>query len=74
MSIEEIAAMDVDWLTPDIVAKNLGVNPQSIRDQAAMDKDKLGFPVSVCGHRVRIPRQGYIAFVTGGAAPAFLGR
>lgn len=65
MTLQEIEAMEQDWLTAEIVAANIGFNPQSIRDMAATDPKKLGFPVVVCGHRVKIPREGFLAFARG---------
>lgn len=41
----------------------LGVNPQSIREQAHNDPKKLGFPVSVIGTRVLIPKEPFFKFL-----------
>lgn len=66
--------MDYDRLRqfPDVllvsdIAPILGVNPQSIRAQAQKDVRQLGFPASVIGTRVLIPRDGFINWL-GGAA------
>lgn len=45
------------------VARLLGVNPQSIREQAHIDQSKLGFPVSVIGTRVLIPKEPFYKFI-----------
>lgn len=65
MTLKEIEAMQDDWLTVDVIAENIGFNPQSIRNMAATSPEKLGFPVVVCGHRVKIPREGFLAFARG---------
>ena len=43
--------------------KLLGVHPQSIREQAHRDPKKLGFPVSVVGTRVLIPKEPFYKFI-----------
>ena len=65
MTLKEIENLDTDWLNVDVVAENIGLNPQSIRNMAVVDPDKLGFPIVVCGHRVRVPREGFLAFARG---------
>lgn len=45
------------------VSRLLGVNPQSIREQAHRDPAKLGFPVSVIGTRVLIPKEPFYKFL-----------
>ena len=44
-------------------ARLLGVNPQSIRDQAHIDPKMLGFPVCVIGTRVLIPKESFYRFI-----------
>ncbi len=44
-------------------ARLLGVHPQSIREQAHRDPKKLGFPVSVVGTRVLIPKEPFYKFI-----------
>ena len=53
------------YLMPELVAKALNVIPQGIRVQARTAPDLLGFPVSVVGNRVLIPRKPFIAFFEG---------
>ena len=65
MTISELKGLQDDFITPALAAPVLGVDAQSIRAQAQADKDKLGFPVSVVGTRIRIPRLPFIAYVTG---------
>lgn len=50
-------------LTPDEVGFILGVNPQSIRNQARVIPNTLGFPVAVVGNRVLIPRKPFLKFI-----------
>lgn len=58
--------MTTDTISVNEVAEDLGCNPQSIREQAQRDPSKLGFPVSVVGSRVYIPREGYNNWKNGG--------
>lgn len=46
-------------------AKYLGVNPQNLRAQARDDKEALGFPVSVIGCHVIIPKKPFFDFLRG---------
>lgn len=65
MTIEEIEAMDVNVLTVQQVADFLGKDPQTIRDQASVNPQVLGFPISQAGHTWCIPRLGFINWVCG---------
>ena len=62
-AILAIADMDRDTITPDIAAKALGCNPQSIRVAAAKAPELLGFKVSRIGHRTVIPRLEFLNFM-----------
>ena len=66
MTLNELYYDSRDFLAVDDVADLLGWTPQHIRSQAHADKDKLGFPVIICGTRIKIPRLGFLAFCTGG--------
>ena len=60
MTLSEIRASDKLMLTPTDVSEVLGCMPYSINLQARQDPAKLGFPVSLIGTRVRIPRAGFL--------------
>ena len=66
MTIDEIRNSDKAMLTPADVAEVLGTDPQGIRMWARQTPEKLGFPVSVIGTRVRIPRIAFLKFMEGG--------
>lgn len=68
MTLEDIEAMEGEIITADIAAKILQCNPAYIRVAARQCPERLGFPVSVCGHRVRIPRRAFISFMRGTTA------
>ena len=68
MTITEIRNCDKQMLTPTDIAGVLGVAPYSINVQAQQDPAKLGFPVSVIGTRVKVPRQGFLRWYEGGGA------
>ena len=59
MTTTEVLKSTADMLTPAEVASVIGCNPQSIRDQAQAAPGMLGFPVSVIGTRVMIPRVAF---------------
>lgn len=60
MTIEEIRKSDKEFLIPGDIADVFGAHQQTINIQAKQDPDKLGFPVSVMGNRVKIPRLGFL--------------
>ena len=49
----------MELISVEEVARELGVNPQSIRSQAAKDVRQLGFPASRIGARTIIPRKAF---------------
>ena len=65
MTLEELRNSTKEFLIPADVAAILGVKPYSINVQAQQDKSKLGFPVSLIGTRVKIPRLGFLRFIEG---------
>ena len=73
MKYEEILTSDKDFLIPKDVAEVLGCKPYSINTQAKENPAKLGFPVTVMGANVRIPRLGFIRWMQYGNAPVILG-
>lgn len=60
MKIEDVEAINKEFLIPEDVAPFLGCDKYSINVQAQSNPDKLGFPVVVQGSRVRIPKDGFI--------------
>lgn len=69
MTFDELEKSDKDFLTPEDVSGVLGCHPYSINVQAREDITKLGFPAAKIGTRVRIPRLGFIRWMTYGNAP-----
>jgi hypothetical protein len=65
MTISEIRASDKLMLTPSDVAPVLGCHPYAINVQVKDDASKLGFPVSLIGTRVKIPREGFLRWFDG---------
>lgn len=65
MTLEEVKAIDREYLTPAQVASVLGCDPHGIRVWARQCPEQLGFPVSVIKHRVKIPKEGFINFMRG---------
>lgn len=65
MTFEEIKESDKDFIFADDVKDVICVSPNALRKQAHEDPSKLGFPVMVCGTKVRIPRKAFIKFIEG---------
>ena len=65
MTLKEIEAMDRQMLTPAIVAPVLGCDQQTLRMQARERPDLLGFPTIIIGNRVKIPKEGFLAYCKG---------
>lgn len=65
MTYEELLRSDKDILTPNDIAPILKCDPNVIRYQAKQDIKQLGFPASKIGTRVKIPREGFLAWWAG---------
>ena len=65
MTLNEIKALDREFLVPAEVASILGVDPQAVRVTARECPERLGFKVAVFGTRVKIPRVGFIRWMEG---------
>lgn len=63
MTLKDIEALPKELLLMEDVAAFLGANPQSLRDQAHKDPEKLGFPVIVIGARVKTPKAAFVHFM-----------
>lgn len=63
MTLAEIKQSPALVLTAADIAPVLGCDPDKIRTQARSKPELLGFPVSVAGSRVRIPRKPFLAFL-----------
>ncbi len=50
------------FLSAAEAARALACDPQTLRSQAKSDPAALGFPVTVVGHRVRIPRAPFLDY------------
>ena len=64
-TICDLESMSRETISPSEAAEIIGCNPQFLRIQARQDRQALGFPVIVMGHRVRIPRRAFLAFLRG---------
>ena len=63
MTVDEIKASDKPMLLPADVAGVLRMDPQAVRDIAAIEPEKLGFPIMRVGTRTRIPRIPFLRFL-----------
>ena len=65
MTLKELAALDVEMLTPAQVAAITGHNPQTIRVAARTRPESLPFPTLVMGNLVRIPKEAFLRWMRG---------
>ena len=63
MKLQDIIAMDKDFLTPVEVAGVLNCSPQLIRSQAEQRPELLGFHFCKVGNRIKIPRESFIKWM-----------
>lgn len=58
MTLDQVATIPKNFLTPADVAPYLHTNPQDIRVLA--HEGKLLFPVQIVGNRVKIPKELFV--------------
>lgn len=63
MTLTELKESDALVVTVSDIADILGCNPQTIRCQAKANPSQLGFPVSVIGNRVKVPRIPFLNYI-----------
>ena len=64
-TLEEIERSPKTMLAPGDVAGYLCCDPYSINIAAKTAPEALGFPISVMGTRVRIPKDGFLRWARG---------
>ena len=65
MTLDEIRTCPREFLIPREVAPLLGVDPDDLRCAARLCPERLGFNVAIIGHRIKIPRLGFIRWMEG---------
>lgn len=65
LTLDQIAEMDSEVLTPAQVASVLHLDQDTIRGQAREAPWLLGFPVICAGNRVKVPRLPFLRFMRG---------
>ena len=65
MILSDIEKIQSDWLTPAQIAPYLNSDPQTIRMAARKRPELLGFPVTVIGSRVKIPKAPFVKYCKG---------
>lgn len=71
MTLDEIRTSDRIMLTAADIAPILGSDPQTIRQTAKDYPERIGYPFSFVGSRMKIPRLGFIRWVVYGNAPIY---
>lgn len=67
MTLAEMKNAKTAILTPDDVAEVLGSHPATIRETAKQHPERIGYPFTFVGNRMKIPRIGFLRWLTGGA-------
>lgn len=62
-TLQELADLDRECLTPQHVAPVLGCDPQNVRLCARQRPELLGFPVIIMGNRVKIPKKEFLRYM-----------
>ncbi len=65
ITLKDIKAMDCETITPAVAAQVLECDPQLLRIAARDAPHLLGFPVTVIGSRVKIPRLSFLQHMAG---------
>ena len=65
MTLNDIRGLDKPFLTPKEVAGVLGSDPQTIRVTARVAPERVGFPFTFTGNRMKIPRIPFLRFMEG---------
>jgi hypothetical protein len=65
MTIEEIRLCDKDFLIPKDIAEALGSDPHNIIVTARMYPERIGYPFTFVGNRMKIPKAGFLSWYCG---------
>ena len=65
MTFDEIRATDKMMLSPTDISEVLGSDPMTIRLTAKMAPERVGYPFTFVGNRMKIPRIGFIRWMEG---------
>ena len=63
MTLDDIKAIDREFLTPAQVAEILNCSAHGVRIWARQRPEQLGFPVCIIGSRIKIPRRPFLRFM-----------
>lgn len=66
LSLTDIERLPGDFIPLKTAAQYLRCDAQTLRLQARRDQYSLGFPVTLLGPRVLIPKRPFISYITGG--------
>lgn len=62
-TIQELMDSEKNFFTPADICAVIGCDPNKIRIAARLEPELLGFPVSVMGSRVRIPKLPFLRYM-----------
>lgn len=65
MTLNELRTSKEDFVNAKVIASILKCDECALHMAATEEPEKLGFPCTVIGKRVRFPREAFIAFCEG---------
>lgn len=66
MTLDEIRACGKEMLSPADISEVLGSDQETIRVTARQYPERIGFPFTFIGNRMKVPRLGFIRWMEGG--------
>ena len=66
MKLDEIRKLTIDMLAPDDIAEVLGSNAHTISLTARQHPERVRFPFTFTGSRMKIPREAFLRWFDGG--------
>lgn len=65
MTLSEIRQSPKYMLSPTDISEVLGSDPETIRVTARTYPERIGFPFTFIGNRMKVPRMGFIRWMEG---------
>ena len=65
MTVSEIRKSDKPMLSPVDIAEVIGSDPHTIRVTARQHPERIGYPFTFAGNRMKIPREAFIRWMEG---------
>lgn len=66
MTLDEIRTCGKEMLSPADISEVLGSDQETIRVTAKRYPERIGFPFTFIGNRMKVPKVGFIRWMEGG--------